>query len=100
MDTLEKFDTEKQGSVSRRQFLVTTSLVAGGMAVGVSFSPPADAATARAAPWPQPMGKDVVELNAFVTIAPDDTVVVRVTMPEMGNGAMTQACMNVAEELQ
>lgn len=92
MDTIENF--------SRRQFLVTTAVVAGGMGLGLSLSREADAATARNTPWPQPMGKDVVELNPYVTIAPDDTVVVRVTMPEMGNGAMTQACMNVAEELQ
>src|SRR3546814_17417817 len=33
-------------------------------------------------------------------IGTDDTVTIRVPTPEIGNGAMTQVAMNVAEELQ
>jgi isoquinoline 1-oxidoreductase subunit beta len=36
---------------------------------------------------------------AWIEIATDDTVTIRVPSPEIGNGAMTQVAMNVTEEL-
>ena len=78
--------------LARREFLVSTAVMGGGLALGLSAS------EAQAAPW----GTDVAavdEFNAWLEIAPDDTVTVRVMCPEIGNGAMTQVAMNVAEEL-
>src|SRR5262249_5090049 len=42
----------------------------------------------------------VPELNAWVTIAPDDTVTIRVAQTEQGTGVFTSCPMMVAEELQ
>ena len=42
----------------------------------------------------------VPEINAWLTIAPDDTVTIRVAQTEMGTGVFTSCPMMVAEELQ
>lgn len=84
-------------ALNRRQFLVTSGVVAGGMALALS---PAHAATDTAPP--PPWGPDAAqgyEFTAWIEIAPDDTVTVRSPNPESGNGTMTQMAMNVAEEL-
>ena len=40
------------------------------------------------------------ELNAWVVVRPDDTVVIRFARSEMGQGALTGLCQLVAEELE
>src|SRR5262249_14803340 len=40
------------------------------------------------------------EINAWVVIKPDDTVVIRVARPEMGQGPITGLAQMVAEELE
>jgi isoquinoline 1-oxidoreductase beta subunit len=88
-------------SLTRRRLIFTSAAVAGGLALRVSFaSETAEAADITSPVWYEPPGKNVLEFDPFLTIAPDDTVTVRVTTPEIGNGVMTQACMTVAEELQ
>ena len=42
----------------------------------------------------------VPEINAWLTIAPDDTVTIRVAQTEMGTGVFTSCPMMVAEEFQ
>jgi len=79
-------------STDRRGFLVSASVCAGGMAIGLR--PAQTSAAAWAAD--DPVGG---ELSAWIVIAPDDTVTIRVPKPEMGNGVVTQIAMNVAEEL-
>jgi isoquinoline 1-oxidoreductase beta subunit len=73
--------------LSRRSFLHTTSAVAGGLSVG--FHLPA-LAEADAAP----------ELNAWVQILPDESVVIRIARSEMGQGTLTGLAQLVAEELE
>jgi len=75
--------------LSRRQFIVRTAVVAGGLSLGFGT---ASAEVGHRA-------DDVLELNPWITIAPDDTVTVQVATGEIGNGAMTQFCMTVTEEL-
>jgi isoquinoline 1-oxidoreductase beta subunit len=83
-------------TLDRRGFLVTGAVLGGGMALGIAS---AEAAPALGAvPW----GPDAAagsEFSPWIEIAPDDIVTVRVPTPECGNGALTQAAMNVAEEL-
>jgi isoquinoline 1-oxidoreductase subunit beta len=84
-------------TLGRRQFLVTTSVAAGGMVLALS---PVDAATQAmpAGPW----GPDAAKGNEFtpwIEIAADSTITLRVPNPESGNGTMTQMAMNIAEEL-
>jgi isoquinoline 1-oxidoreductase beta subunit len=82
-----------KSGLSRRRFVGGSALAAGSLVVGfhVPFarSALAQANAAPAAP----------EVNAWVVIKPDDTVVVRVARSEMGQGTLTGLAQLVAEEL-
>ncbi|MBI3368020.1 MAG: xanthine dehydrogenase family protein molybdopterin-binding subunit, partial [Burkholderiales bacterium] len=76
-------------TLDRRQFMLTTgSTAAGGLMLG--FHIPA---------VPQAAAGDA-EVNAWVLIRPDDSVVVRVARSEMGQGTLTGLAQLVAEELE
>ena len=81
---------------NRRQFLITTAVVGGAFAIGIVDSPEADAALAK--PWEG--AASGAEFTPWLSIMPDDTILVRVATPEIGNGAMTQTAMTIAEELE
>ena len=83
-------------SIDRRGFLITTAVVGGGMALGLSAQ--AAVLGGQTVPW-GPDAASGAEFSPWIEIAADDTVTVRVPTPECGNGAMSQAAMNVAEEL-
>jgi len=70
---------------TRREFLKVSA--AGGLAFG--FHLPA-ANAQNVAP----------EINAWVVVRPDDTVIIRYARSEMGQGSMTSAAQLVAEELE
>jgi isoquinoline 1-oxidoreductase beta subunit len=76
--------------LDRRRFLVGAAALGGGLALG--FGVPLGRMTARAA-------DAVPEINAWVVIRPDDTVVIRIARSEMGQGTMTGLAQLVAEEL-
>ena len=76
--------------VSRRQFVVASATVAGGMSVAFTFSGEAQAAPAASAPK---------EVNAWVVVNPDDQIIIRVFYSEMGQGSLTGLAQLVAEEL-
>ncbi len=78
-------------ALSRRGFLASTAAVAGGLSLG--FHLPLDEAAAQTAPGSP-------EVNAWVVIRPDETVVVRVARSEMGQGTLTGLAQLVAEELE
>src|ERR1700761_1009613 len=87
----------KEVDQDRRQFVVSVSLAAGGLALGI-VSAKAAAGTPASGPW----SSDAIEgseLSPWIEIGQDDTVTMRVPTPEVGNGAMTQVAMNVTEEL-
>ena len=78
-------------NLSRREFLISTAAVGGGLALGLQLPFGVNAAVAA----------DVVpEVNAWVVIRPDDTVVIRVARSEMGQGTITGLAQLVAEELE
>ncbi|MGA0596539.1 molybdopterin cofactor-binding domain-containing protein [Enterovirga sp. CN4-39] len=79
------------GALSRRGFLASTAAVAGGLSLG--FHLPLDEAAAQTIPGSP-------EVNAWVVIRPDETVVVRVARSEMGQGTLTGLAQLVAEELE
>ena len=84
-----------QVNQSRRNFVVSSTAAAGGLAFG--FSLPGGSAFAQvqqAADLTQP------EVNAWVVIKPDDTVVIRIARSEMGQGTLTGLAQMVAEELE
>jgi isoquinoline 1-oxidoreductase beta subunit len=77
--------------INRRSFLVGTAAVGGGLSLGMEL----------------PFGPEVVraadgspEVNAWVVIRPDETVVIRIARSEMGQGSMTGLAQLVAEELE
>src|SRR5471032_1893975 len=75
----------------RRAFVIGTAAVGAGLALGldVPFGPE----TVRAADGSP-------EVNAWVVIRPDDTVVIRIARSEMGQGTLTGLAQLVAEELE
>ena len=75
----------KPRKITRREFVIATATVAGGMSISIQLTPAADNRAVEVSPW--------------IDIAPDDTVVIRVQSPESGNGVMTQNALTVAEEL-
>ena len=85
-------------NVTRRQFVVTTAVLGGGLAIGLVAGQNAEAGVPE--PWGKVTPQGSSEFTAYLWIAPDDTVTVRVPTPEIGNGALTQNVMIVAEELQ
>src|SRR5712671_3352531 len=95
----ETVETTSNVDVNRRDFLASAAAVGGAMVLG--FHLPSSGA--KAAPIPgQPWYRDamVPEINAWITIAPDDTVTIRVAQTEMGTGVFTSCPMMVAEELE
>ena len=76
--------------VSRRTFLAGSAAAVGGFSFGFHV-PFGGEASAAAGTTP--------EINAWVVIKPDDTVVVRVARVEMGQGSLTGLAQLVAEEL-
>jgi isoquinoline 1-oxidoreductase beta subunit len=75
-------------TLSRRSFLAGTA-AAGGLSLGLALPGAAQNATGS-----------TPELNAWVVINPDNTVVVRVAKIEMGQGTLTGLAQLVAEELE
>src|SRR3546814_18186048 len=89
-----------QPMLDRRQFLITAAFSVGGLAIGISPARSSGTVAAtQTGPW-APDSSDGKELSAWLEIGTDDTVTIRVPTPEIGNGAMTQVAMKVAEEQQ
>ena len=80
--------TAKSIDLSRRGFIVGAGAAAGGLTLGFTFSP--GAAIGRTAS---------PEVNAWVVVRPDDTVIIRIGRQEMGQGTLTGLAQLVAEEL-
>src|SRR6202451_4694766 len=87
-------------SVNRRDFILTAVSVAGGMMIGIGAAPgSADAAAISTQPW-NDNEYAPHELDAWIAIDPDDSVLIRYQRSEMGQGSMTALPMIITEELQ
>ena len=92
-------EIDAKAQLSRRDFMASTAAVGGAMVLGFYLPPQsAQAAAVDGQPWYR--DALVPEINAWLTIAPDDTVTIRVGQTEMGTGVFTSCPMMVAEELQ
>ena len=80
------------GGMSRRSFIKVSAVASGGLVLG--FFMPGANKFARAAD-----AKPVYAPNAFLRIAPDNTVTVAVNRLEFGQGVHTSLPMLIAEEL-
>ncbi|WP_455222980.1 molybdopterin cofactor-binding domain-containing protein [Kaarinaea lacus] len=99
-------------NISRREFLIQTTKAGVGIGAGFSlgFYLPGckeksaeTTATSEAPATPSTAietSADVKEVNAWVVIEPDDTVVIRIARSEMGQGTLTGLAQMVAEELE
>ena len=78
--------------LNRRAFVIGTAAVGAGLAIGldIPFGGPTVVRAADGSP----------EVNAWVVIRPDDTVVIRIARSEMGQGTLTGLAQLVAEELE
>lgn len=74
---------------TRRRFLGSTAATAGALVVGFHIPRKGLAQT----PLPD-------EINAWVVVKPDDTIVIRIARSEMGQGTLTGLAQLVADELE
>jgi isoquinoline 1-oxidoreductase subunit beta len=99
-----KSASKRAAKLTRRHFIVAGATAAGGLAVGIGMMPRvARAFTVAAKPWAQPLdqeGTSPYDIDAWIAIEPDDSILIRYTRSEMGQGSMTALPMIVAEELQ
>src|ERR1700753_224246 len=77
--------------LNRRAFVIGSAALGSGLALGLDI--PFGPTVVRAADGSP-------EVNAWVVIRPDDTVVVRIARSEMGQGTLTGLAQMVAEELE
>jgi isoquinoline 1-oxidoreductase beta subunit len=88
-------------TLSRRHFILTAATAAGGFMIGIGTTPrAAHAATVSSQPWNDDNAYAANEIDAWIAIDPDDSVLIRYQRSEMGQGSMTALPMMVAEELQ
>ena len=92
--------TRVASTLSRRDFIFTAASVAGGLMVGIGAAPGiASAAAISMQPWTD-NEYPPHELDAWIAIDPDDSILIRYQRSEMGQGSMTALPMMIAEELQ
>lgn len=84
-------------SMDRREFLQVSVLASGALALGVSFAGCSSGAQRRVQNIAEQTG--AFRPNMYLTITPDDRVLVDVEKSEMGQGILTSHAMLVAEEL-
>jgi isoquinoline 1-oxidoreductase subunit beta len=92
--------TATAATFSRRHFILTAASAAGGLLVGIGAAPDdARAATISKQPW-NDNDRAPHELDAWIAIDPDDSILIRYQRSEMGQGSMTALPMIITEELQ
>ena len=90
--------------VTRREFLATVAAAQGAFVLGFWMPEKAHAqtqtrpSTPPGAAWYEEPATP--EVNAWIVVAPDDTVTIRIAQTELGQGVWTSNAMMVCEELQ
>jgi isoquinoline 1-oxidoreductase beta subunit len=84
---------------SRRYFILTAVSAAGGLVLGITAADVAHAATISKQPWTD-SDRAQHEIDAWIAIDPDDSILIRYQRSEMGQGSMTALPMIITEELQ
>ncbi len=93
--------TPVASSVSRRHVFLTAVTASGGIVIGVGALPrAAGAAKVGMAPGSDENAYSPNDIDAWIAIDPDDSILIRYQRSEMGQGSMTALPMMIAEELQ
>ena len=89
-------------SVDRREFLSVMAAAQGAFVLGFWVPSRASAQTPATALSGAVWAQDAAapEINAWIVVAPDDTVTIRIAQTELGQGVWTSNAMMVCEELQ
>jgi isoquinoline 1-oxidoreductase beta subunit len=86
---------------SRRDFIIKGTMIGGGLMLGIGALPESAMAQVGAQYDPNaPTKAGDPEVNAWVSIKPDDTVYIRIARSEMGQGTRTGLAQLVTEELE
>jgi isoquinoline 1-oxidoreductase beta subunit len=90
-------------AMDRRDFLAAAAAASGALVVGFWIPSRAPKAAENVPPphgaaWYEDPA--VPEINAWIVVAPDDTVTIRIAQTELGQGVWTSNAMMVCEELQ
>ena len=81
----------KRSGLSRRGFLGASAAATGGLVVAFHIPLMGEAVAQTAQP---------AEVNAWVVVKPDDSIIIRIARSEMGQGTLTGLSQLVAEELE
>jgi len=93
-------------NVSRREFFISSGKVGAGLTLGLYLSACSDDTTVASKVASDGVkaqidpATKVPEVNAWVMIKPDDSVIIRIARSEMGQGTLTGLSQLVAEELE
>src|SRR5947208_11149686 len=96
---MSNHDLNKSG-LSRRDLLSSAAAATGALVVGFWMPQRALAQNINPAGATWAVEPAVDEVNAWVVVAPDDTVTIRIAQTELGQGVWTSNAMMVCEELQ
>jgi isoquinoline 1-oxidoreductase beta subunit len=80
-------------NITRRGFIATAAAAGGGLMIGLHLPPSGPVSKAMAA-------SEGAELNAWVHIGTDDTITIRASQTELGQGATMGNLMMFAEEME
>ena len=90
----------EQRGIDRREFLGAASATSAAFVLGFWLPPRTASAQAPSAGAVWYEDPTAPEINAWIVIAPDDTVTIRIAQTELGQGVWTSNAMMVCEELQ
>jgi isoquinoline 1-oxidoreductase beta subunit len=80
--TFQMSQVSRLSLLSRRAFILSAAAAGGALVVGLRL-----------------VNRDTVEINNWITVAPDSTTTIRIAQMEMGQGTMTSMAQLLAEEL-
>jgi hypothetical protein len=92
--------THVASTLSRRHFILTAVTATGGFMIGIGAAPrAAGAATVGIAPGSDENAYSPNDIDAWIAIDPDDSILIRYQRSEMGQGAADDDCRGTAVRL-